>query len=242
MKTQQKPQDDPTPIAARIAAQNVRILLERQKSGKALSRSELAQIERYLAEREHKSERKEFAKSMQDLAGIFQTNRETIRLWLKAGAPRPTGSGFYPIDEWRDWVKANGKEITADEGLDKARLTCRQMLLKIQKMEIEVERARGALMHVDEVRAKVFQSFDTVRRLQLRLGASLASRLAGLEPAEIETEITRAIEESYDAIRVWAEEMASQESKPQSQVTQKTGLAKAKQKDSKAKAPRKTRR
>jgi hypothetical protein len=210
MKPEPQTPPQPAPIASRVAAQNVKILLERQKSGKPLSRSEIAQVEKYFEEQNGGKPKEEFAKSLQDLAGIFHTNRETIRLWLKAGAPRPTGSGFYPINAWRQWIADNGKEIDDDEALDKARLTCRQIQLKIEKMEIEVQKARGQLMHVDDVRQKLFQSFDTVRRLQLRMGTALASRLAGMDPAEIEAEITAALHDSYQQIQIWAEQMANQ--------------------------------
>jgi hypothetical protein len=212
MKTETETPPQPPPIASRVAAQNVRILLERQKAGKPLSRSEIAQVEKYFADQNGAAPKEQFAKSLQDLAGIFHTNRETIRLWLKAGAPRPTGSGFYPINAWREWVRENGKEVDEAETLDKARLTCRQIQLKIEKMEIEVAQAKGELMHVDDVRRCLFQSFDTVRRLQLRMGTALASRLAGLEPAEIEREITAALEDTYAAIQQWAEKMARTES------------------------------
>jgi hypothetical protein len=221
MKPEPQTPPQPAPIASRVAAQNVKILLERQKSGKPLSRSEIAQVEKYFEEQNGGKPKEEFAKSLQDLAGIFHTNRETIRLWLKAGAPRPTASGFYPINAWRDWIRENGKETDEEETLDKARLTCRQIQLKIEKMEIEVAQARGELMHVDTVRQKLFQSFDTVRRLQLRMGTSLASRLAGMEPADIEREITQALEESYDAIQRWADTMARTEEPDQTSTPTK---------------------
>jgi hypothetical protein len=210
MKPESETPTQPAPIASRVAAQNVKILLERQKAGKPLSRSEIAQIETYFETANGRPPKEEFAKSLQELADVFHTSRQTIRWWLKAGAPRASASGFYPIGAWRDWVKENAKQ-TGDESeeLDKARLTCRQIQLKIEKMEIEVAQAKGELMHVDDVRQKLFQSFDTVRRLQLRMGTALASRLAGLEPAEIETEITRALEDSYDAIQRWAEQLAA---------------------------------
>ena len=221
MKPKPDTPPEPAPIASRVAAQNVRILLERQKAGKALSRSEIAQVQTYFEEQHGRQPKEEFAKSLQDLAGIFHTNRETIRLWLKAGAPRPTGSGFYPINAWRQWIADNGKEIDDDEAMDKARLTCRQIQLKIEKMELEVQKARGQLMHVDDVRQKLFLSFDTVRRLQLRMGTALASRLAGLEPAAIEIEITNALQETYHQIQTWADEMSKTETNEPKQPKRK---------------------
>jgi hypothetical protein len=92
--------------------------------------------------------------------------------------------------------------------LEKDRLIARQIQLKIQKLEIEVQQARGQLMHLDEVRSKLFLTFDTCRRIQMQMVGSLAPRLAGMSPAEIKAEMTSALNDSYSAIRSWADSMS----------------------------------
>jgi hypothetical protein len=150
----------------------------------------------------------EFAKSLRALAQEFNVSHECIRLWIKAGAPKATASGFYPLDAWRKWVESNGKSRAFDQMLEKDRLIARQIQLKIQKLEIEVQQARGQLMHLDEVRSKLFLTFDTCRRIQMQMVGSLAPRLAGMSPAEIKAEMTSALNDSYSAIRSWADSMS----------------------------------
>jgi hypothetical protein len=149
----------------------------------------------------------EFAKSLRALAQEFNVSHECIRLWIKAGAPKATASGFYPLDAWRKWVESNGKSRAFDQMLEKDRLIARQIHLKNQKLELEVQRARGQLMHVEEVRSKLFLTFNTCRRTQMHMVASLAPRLAGMSPCEIKAEMTSALNDSYSAIRSWADSM-----------------------------------
>jgi hypothetical protein len=150
----------------------------------------------------------EFAKSIRALAQEFNVSHECIRLWIKLGAPNATASGFYPLDAWHKWVVRNGKSQTLGQVSEKDRLIARQIHLKNQKLELEVQRARGQLMHVEEVRSKLFLTFNTCRRTQMHMVASLAPRLAGMSPCEIKAEMTSALNDSYSAIRRWADSMS----------------------------------
>ena len=102
----------------------------------------------------------------------------------------------------------NGKSQTLGQVSEKDRLIARQIHLKNQKLELEVQRARGQLMHVEEVRSKLFLTFNTCRRTQMHMVASLAPRLAGMSPCEIKAEMTSALNDSYSAIRRWADSMS----------------------------------
>jgi phage terminase Nu1 subunit (DNA packaging protein) len=53
-----------------------------------------------------KSARGKFAHSLDELAELFQVNRNTIKKWLNEGAPRRV-EGNYDIAGWRIWVTAN---------------------------------------------------------------------------------------------------------------------------------------
>ena len=61
---------------------------------------------------------------------------------------------------------------------------------------------------MDDLRSKLFLTFSTCRRVQMRLLGSLAPRLSGMSPSEIKAEITSALNESYNAIREWADSMS----------------------------------
>jgi hypothetical protein len=153
----------------------------------------------------------EWAKSMGELASRFSVSRVTILRWLRRGAPAANASGFYPIELWAEWVEQHGKDVNSEDDLDKSRLTARQISLKNQKLELELQQKRGELIHRDEVRMKLYQTFDTCRRLQLKLGSSLAARLSGMNPAQIKAEIDEAISQTYRDIRAWAEEEAKRD-------------------------------
>lgn len=193
-------------VTDKVAAQNVRLLLERQKTGKPLTRAQMQQVENYFGSREPKQ--RTWAKSMQELAVMFGVSRVTIRTWIKRGAPAANASGFYPIEDWRDWVESHGSvEVSDDEEMmDKSRLMAKQVFLRNQMLEIQLKEMRGEVLHRDEVRQKLYQTFDTCRRLQLRIGPSLAGRLSGLPPAQIAKEITSAIRDTYVEIQRWADE------------------------------------
>jgi hypothetical protein len=198
-------------VLGKVAAANIRLLIERQKSGKPLTRAQLQQVENYFGK--DTEQKTTWAKSMAELAATFSVSRTAIKLWLTKGAPSANSSGFYPIEAWKEWVAAHGAGGAGDEeDLDKSRLTARQVHLKNQKLEIELQRMRGEVMHRDEIRTKLFQTFDTCRRLQLRIGPAIAGRIAGMSPVEISKEITQAIRETYVEIQRWADQQSRAQS------------------------------
>jgi hypothetical protein len=192
----------------KLASQNIRLLVERQRSGKPLTRAELQQVENYFGQQQQTTT---WAKSLQELASMFNVTRAAVKLWIKKGAPAANASGFYPIEAWREWVENHGSSSDSENELDKSRLVARQVWLKNQKLEIELQTLRGEVLHRDEVRRKLFETFDVVRRLQLRIGPAIAHRISGLEPAKVSEEITRAIRETYVEIENWATECARAE-------------------------------
>lgn len=196
-------------VLSKVAAQNIRLLIERQKSGKPLTRAQLQQVENFFSGKEEKP--KSWAKSLAELGAIFGVTRMACKKWIARGAPPANASGFYPIEEWKEWVEAHGAGASDDDELDKSRLTARQVHLRNQLLELELEHARGEVMHKDEIRAKLYQTFDVCKRLQLRIGPSLAGRLSGMTPAEISAEITTAIRNTYVEIQRWADEQAATE-------------------------------
>lgn len=197
-------------VLSKVAAQNIRLLIERQKSGKPLTRAQLQQVENYFSGKEEKP--KTWAKSLAELGGIFGVTRMACKKWIARGAPQANASGFYPIEEWKEWVAAHGAGASDDEDdLDKSRLTARQVHLRNQLLELQLEQARGEVMHLDDIRTKLYQTFDVCKRLQLRIGPSLAGRLSGMTPTQISAEITSAIKSTYVEIQRWADEQAATE-------------------------------
>ena len=197
-------------VLGKVAAQNIRLLIERQKSGKPLTRAQLQQVENYFSGKEEKP--KTWAKSLAELGGIFGVTRMACKKWIARGAPQANASGFYPIEDWKEWVAAHGAGGSEDEeDLDKSRLTARQVHLRNQLLELALQRERGEMMHRDEVRQRLFQTFETCRRLQLRIGPTLAGRLSGMTPTQISNEITTAIRSTYVEIQRWADEQAATE-------------------------------
>jgi phage terminase Nu1 subunit (DNA packaging protein) len=161
-----------------------------------------------------------WAKSLQELGALFGVSRQTIKLWIQKGAPPANASGFYDIEKWKDWVSKNDSQAPEQEhdGMDRATLNARQMHLKNQKLELELKRMRGEMMHVDDIRLKLYKSFEVCKRLQMRIGPSLAARLSGMTPAEIAKEITQAIKDTYGEIERWAVDMEKASTKPLSSV------------------------
>lgn len=197
-------------VLSKISAQNIRLLIERQKEGKPLTRAQLQQVENYFSGKEEKP--KTWAKSLAELGAIFGVTRVACKKWLTRGAPAANASGFYPIEDWKTWVEAHGAGAAGDDDdLDKSRLTARQVHLRNQLLELQIQQARGELMHRDEIRKKLYQTFDACKRLQLRIGSSLAARLSGMTPAQISHEINTAIRNSYAEIQRWADEQAAAE-------------------------------
>lgn len=150
-----------------------------------------------------------WAKSLQELGTLFGVSRQSIKLWIQKGAPPANASGFYDIDKWKEWVSKNDPQLSGQENdtMDRATLNARQMHLKNQKLELELTRMRGEMMHIDDVRLKLYKSFEVCKRLQMRIGPSLAARLSGMTPAEIAKEITQSIKDTYAEIERWANEM-----------------------------------
>ncbi len=121
-----------------------------------------------------------FARSIQDLAEVFEVTPRTISRWIDAGAPGKTRAG-YDLDLWSEWIDKNGRGVgrmlTSDEGLLAAqkRLTS----AKADREELRLERERGLVVEKSEA--------DRQRMRMCLVFAGLLDRFASELPLKIKS-------------------------------------------------------
>ena len=128
---------------------------------------------------------------------------ETIRNQVLRGAPcdRP-GKGNRPtlfdLDAYEAWRKSQGldgaigrpKKAGTVE-MEEAKL--RKELALAEKYELQTERERGKLINIDDHLRVVTKLATTAKNKLMGLSAAVAPRLVGLEGAEIEDALDKAV-------------------------------------------------
>lgn len=130
-----------------------------------------------------------------ELAAELDVHAETIGRYDREGAPheRRGRANRYNAPEFKAWMRTHGK--TGKEGrpsatedspdLEAARLRKENALAA--KYELQVQRERGELVPVEDVRQWIGQHVTTLRNRLNGLGAEVTPHLEGRDAAERQT-------------------------------------------------------
>jgi hypothetical protein len=127
-----------------------------------------------------------------ELAEELDLHSETVGRYDRMGAPyeRRGRCNYYNVAEYRGWMQAN---INDSPDLEKARLRKENALAA--KYELQVQRERGELIPVTDVKQWVGQHVTTAKNKLIGLGASVTPLLEGRDAAERQTLIDARVTE-----------------------------------------------
>ncbi len=179
----------PKPNLLEIAQKQREVkMLEKIQRGNPLTQSEMKELARY----QNGGASSNLAESQEQVAKVFKVTSRTVANWVKEGMP-VTKDGQYDLLEIQSWrfhrrfsKDADGKEVDWDA--------------KYREFKARIEEGKfltmiGQLISMQEVEDGLIQISTEIKRALLSLPRSLAPRLGGLEPREIEKVIRERVEE-----------------------------------------------
>lgn len=149
-----------------------------------------------------------------ELARILGVDERTIQRWHKDGLPRHgEGRGIrYPLTECIAWVRQRDREQVeaqtergAPTDYDEAK--ARKMAAEAELAELELARARGTIVTVDDVERMLSAPLYRLRAKLLNLPSKWSPSLVGCRTiAEAQTRLEAAVEEAMLSLSEEGEE------------------------------------
>jgi phage terminase Nu1 subunit (DNA packaging protein) len=181
-------------VASKILKKNLLNIIRKVTEGKTLSSMELSQIQG-LADGNEGDQA--WAKNQVELADILGVERKTIQRWLKIkGCPQSRSDGRYSIPEFREWASKTGRKIAEDDPDDERnKLEVRRLRTICERLDLELEVARGNYTANDEVSREVFRMVATAKKVLEQMPSTLAPQVVGMKVAEAEKRIKDQVDE-----------------------------------------------
>lgn len=129
-----------------------------------------------------------YARTQAELAWVFGISIQAIRKDVENGAPARGDAGY----NLRDWVAWRHKGGADDES---ARLALRKKRAEVRRLELEVERREGTLLHARDVEEQFGQFGRIVMAIFAAAGPALSRKLVGKSP----TQVGRIVTAHFDA-------------------------------------------
>ena len=186
-------------VASKILKKNLLNIIRKVSDGKTLSSMELSQIQGLADGGDSGDGQQGWAKNQVELAEILGVERKTIQRWLKIkGCPQARSDGRYNIPEFREWASKTGRKV-ADEGYDddeRSKLEVRRLRTICERLDLELEVARGTYTANDSVSRDVFRLVATAKKVLEQMPSTLAPQVVGLTVAEAEKRIRHQVDEA----------------------------------------------
>lgn len=194
--------------AAKLLNANLGNVVEKLKSKKTLTKSELALIQAAASE-EPLEDARAFVETKIDLAKVLGISRMQLDRYLKLrrnGPPKARSDGRWPVLEWKRWMRETGRAggVGGDDLEDELpRLNAKRLLLINERLELDNAERKGALIDRAEVVKELAEMATTLRTSLYGEAASLCEQVMKL------TAIDEAVKVYNDAIdRVLADLVA----------------------------------
>lgn len=150
----------------------------------------------------NKTDQKRYAKNQTELAEFLGVDRKTIQRWRKEeDFPKPMADGRYDVLYVRDWREKTRNSSTANaEDLSKAEGEARRVWLQVEKLEHEIEVAKGEFITIEQARADVSQMCARARTILLAIPDTLAPLVIGKTPTQAQQLIRKEIDNALAQI------------------------------------------
>lgn len=150
----------------------------------------------------NKTDQKRYAKNQTELAEFLGVDRKTIQRWRKEeDFPKPMADGRYDVLYVRDWREKTRNSSTANaEDLSKAEGEARRVWLQVEKLEHEIEVAKGEFITIEQARSDVSQMCARARTILLAIPDTLAPLVIGKTPTQAQQLIRKEIDNALAQI------------------------------------------
>lgn len=172
-------------------------LVEKLASGKAstpaLKKTEIKELEEY----EKIPGKPGTVDTQEKVAKAFGVAVRTVERWVKEGMP-VTATGEYDLIEIRGWKEFRSQKISPGKSSTKKDLEhweAEYREFKSKKMKMEYMELMGNLIPRESVEKDLIRISLSIKRAFLSLPRTVAPQLAGLDPREIETILSKRVRE-----------------------------------------------
>ena len=111
------------------------------------------------------------------------------------------GGGYDPATFVQRWVEYNVESMAQDGAEDLDAVKAKHELIKMQKTQLQVQRMRGDLVDVADVKRLWGEIGNTISRRMLNIPARIAPEIAGMEDAgEIASMLDGAVREELEIL------------------------------------------
>lgn len=175
-------------------------ILEKLHKGDAPTKSEIKE----LADYEGGEPDPGIVDNQDQVAHVFGVSVRTVANWVKDGMP-VMKDGKYDIAEIQAWrfLKKGGNKKASKTSKNGENWDSKYREYKARFEEIRLKQALGELVSKREVETGLIQISIAIKRALLSLPRSVAPRLMGLEPREIEKVLRQSVE---DIINLFAQD------------------------------------
>ena len=168
-------------------------ILNRLKAGKTLTETQRAR----LFDVENR-----FAKNQVQLASMLGVDRKTIARWRKEDDfPEPKSDGRWDVVACQQWRRDRSQQAGSAEDQSQAEGQARKVWLQVEKLEHDLEVAKGSYIQTDEAAAEVRRLVSIARGILLGIGDKLAPIVISMSSVEAAKRINEEIDYALSQIQ-----------------------------------------
>ena len=145
--------------------------------------------------------------NQQKLSEALGCDRRTIQRLLKIeGNPGKRSDGRYPLAEWKKWTSEHGRLRKGSVSSDKEALETQALILRNERLELDLAERRGELMGVEEVNKVLTDMMGAFVQGIRGLKHSLSPQVVGMTVPEASKRIALAVDEQLSRLSLgeWA--------------------------------------
>lgn len=183
-------------------------IVEALQQGKTLTQAEIRELAEYETGEEADTESPAIMATQKQIAKLFSVDTRTIRNWIDAGMPAGK-RGKYDVAKIVAWKIMRDQPASPDAWMEKINEgRARLVNFRADIVEANARTVKGQLIAREDVERGLVQVSIAIKMALLALPRSIAPRLVGLEPREIEAVLRERVEE---IINLFAKELIFEE-------------------------------
>jgi hypothetical protein len=189
-----EPKEISPELAEKILDADFANVIKKVSAGKPLTVAERARIEARAA---GSTDSTAYAKTLVELASLLGVTRRTLSNWQKLdGAPLALSNGFWPVTDWREFIRLRGLKSGKPTFSNEDALKARKLLAEVEERELRLQIKKGEYVRVEQVRSEwIGLAAHATAILRAKFENELPPVLSGLDATGIQEECRRAIDE-----------------------------------------------
>jgi hypothetical protein len=181
-------------VAGKILDADFQNVVRKVAAGKPLTVAERSRIEARAA---GSTESLAYAKTLVELAAVLGVTRRTLNAWQKMeGSPKPLSNGYWPVADWREFVRVRGLKVGKTPVGNEEALKARKLLAEVEERELRIAVKKGEYVPIHQVRTEwIGLVAQATSILRAKFENELPPILSGLDATGIQRECRKAIDE-----------------------------------------------